>query len=246
MEMEEHVMSLSIEDIRAIAAVKHGIDMSESAISSEMIQVCINTLNSDHMTKEEQALGYFTRKRLKRLETWQEWKDGETKQLDQFFRQKMFGDAIDPLTLTEVPVVLRPHWQYSVKRSGVRRSRMCCDGSKRAAPQLHAVASTWSSCVELPVQRIFLGIAADLNLTIYGGDATDAYAHSPAPNDTYLAIDDAYADWYKDRFGEEIDRQYILPVKHCLRGHPESGKMWMHFIDNILIKEMGFKTTTHD
>ena len=22
--------------------------------------------------------------------------------------------------------------------------------------------------------------------------------------------------------------------------------MWMHFIDNILIKEMGFKTTTHD
>ena len=33
-----------------------------------MIQLCINTLNSDHMTKEEQALGY------------QEWKDGETKQ----------------------------------------------------------------------------------------------------------------------------------------------------------------------
>ena len=123
---------------------------------------------------------------------------------------------------------------------------MCCNGSKKAAPQLHAVASTWSSCVELPVQRIFLGIAADLGLTVYGGDATDAYAHSPAPSDTYLAIDDAYADWYKDRFGEEIDRRYILPVKHCLQGHPESGKMWMHFIDNILIKEMGFKTTTHD
>ena len=106
MELEEHVMSLSIEDIRAIAAVKHGIDMSESAISSEMIQLCINTLNSDHMTKEEQALGYFTRKRLKRLATWQEWKDGETKQLNQFYQQKMFGKAIDPLTLSEVPVVL--------------------------------------------------------------------------------------------------------------------------------------------
>ena len=35
-------------------------------------------------------------------------------------------------------------------------------------------------------------------------------------------------------------------MKHALQGHPESGKMWMHFIDNILIKEMGFKTTTHD
>ena len=106
MELEEHVMSLLIEDIRAIATVRHGIDMSESAISSEMIQLCINTLNSDHMTKEEQALGYFTRKKLKRLATWQEWKDGETKQLNQFHQQKMFGEAIDPITLTEVPVVL--------------------------------------------------------------------------------------------------------------------------------------------
>ena len=53
---------------------------------------------------------------------------------------------------------------------------MCCNGSKKADPQLHAVVSTWSSCVELPVQRVFLGIAADLDLTVYGGDATDAYA----------------------------------------------------------------------
>ena len=39
MELEEHVMSLSlsIEDMRAIATVRHGIDMSKSAISSEMI-----------------------------------------------------------------------------------------------------------------------------------------------------------------------------------------------------------------
>ena len=70
MEMEEHVMSLSIEDIRAIASIRHkDVDMSTTAISSEMIQLCINTLNSDHMTKEEQALGYFTRMNLKKLST---------------------------------------------------------------------------------------------------------------------------------------------------------------------------------
>ena len=123
---------------------------------------------------------------------------------------------------------------------------MCCIDSKKAAPQLHAVASTWSSCVELPVQHVFLGIAADLYLTVYGSNATDAYAHSPAPSDTYLAIDDAYADWYKDIFGKEVNRRHILPVYYSLQGHPESRKMLMHFIDNILIKEMDFKTTTHD
>ena len=92
-----------------------------------------------------------------------------------------------------------------------------------------------------PNTTSILGICTDTGLKIYGGDATDAYAHSPAPNDTYLAIDDAYFEWYKDKFGEEIDRRYILPVKHCLQGHPESGKMWMHFIDNILIKEGKFR-----
>ena len=31
-------------------------------------------------------------------------------------------------------IVLRPHWQYHLKRTGDRRSRNCCNGSKRAAP----------------------------------------------------------------------------------------------------------------
>ena len=106
MELEKHVMSLYIEDIRAIVSVRHGIDISESAILSEMIQLCINTFNSDHMTKEEQALGYFARKKLKRLSTWQEWKDGETKQINQFYTQKMFGKPIDPIGLPESTVVL--------------------------------------------------------------------------------------------------------------------------------------------
>ena len=67
---------------------------------------------------------------------------------------------------------------------------MCCNGSKKAVPQLHDVASTWSSCVELPIQRLFLGICANTGLTIYGGDATDAYAYLPTPNNKYLAIKD--------------------------------------------------------
>ena len=70
---------------------------------------------------------------------------------------------------------------------------MCCNRSRASAPQLHAVASTWSSCVSLPIQRLFLGMCADLGMIIYGGDATDAYAHSPAPNNTYLSVNDAYA-----------------------------------------------------
>ena len=68
--MEEHVMTLSVEDIRAIGSIRHeAVDTSPEAFPSEMIQLCINILNSDHMAKEEQALGYFTRKKLKKPST---------------------------------------------------------------------------------------------------------------------------------------------------------------------------------
>ena len=59
---------------------------------------------------------------------------------------------------------------------------MCCNSSKNDSPQLHAVASTWLSCAELPVQRILMGIAAEQGLTLFGGDGTDAYRNSSAHN----------------------------------------------------------------
>ena len=198
--------------------------------------MAINTISSDHMTPEEEALGFFTRKRLKKLSTWEEWEKGEHKQLDQFEEQGMFDDPIDPVLLPKDAVILCAHWQYAVKRSGVRRSRLCCNGSKYAAPQLHAMANTWSSCVMLPVQRLFLGLSAANGLKIYGSDVKDAYAHSDKPIvATYLAIDDAYSDWYFKKHGREINRRWVLPVQHSLQGNPESEKNWMKLIDKVLL-----------
>ena len=82
---------------------------------------------------------------------------------------------------------------------------------------------------------------------MYGGDARDAYAHTPAPEMmTHLTIDDAYYEWYKETTGKTLNRRFVLPVLHSLQGHPESGKMQMQLIDRILIKDLGFATTTKD
>ena len=51
---------------------------------------------------------------------WNEWEKGELKQLNEFYDQKMFGDAINPITLPRNDVILQPHWNYVVKRLGVR------------------------------------------------------------------------------------------------------------------------------
>ena len=84
--------------------------MSEDGIPTEMIKVIINTLGSDAITPEEQQLGYFARNKLQKLNKWDQWLAGETKQIDQFMNQGMFGS---PMSRSELPadvVILRPHW----------------------------------------------------------------------------------------------------------------------------------------
>ena len=95
-DFEEHEHQLCIDDLRAIASLRQtrkdkNVDMSEEAIPTEVIKLVINTLGSDAITPEEQKLGYFTRKKLKRLSTWDQWLAGETKQIDRSIHES--GDV---------------------------------------------------------------------------------------------------------------------------------------------------------
>ena len=122
-----------------------------------MVELAINAIRSDATTREELSFERFTRFKLKRLSTWNEWQAGERKQLDQLDRQGLYGS---PVSKPPGAIVLRPHWQYSIKQDGTRRSHNCCDGSPRAAPNLDGLISTYSSCVEQPIQRMFFSLAA--------------------------------------------------------------------------------------
>ena len=129
----------------------------------------------------------------------------------------MFGDAIDPVALSRNAVILQLHWNYVVERSGVRCSRQCCNGSKFAAPLLHAMVSTWSSCVDLPIQRLFIALVSQKGLCMYRSDARDAYGHAPAPEMmTHLTIDDTYFEWYKEKTGKSLNRRHVQPVLYSL------------------------------
>ena len=99
--------------------------------------------------------------------TWNQWQAGERKQLDQFHDLQMFGDDM-ARPLEENAVILRLHWQYHVKRDGQQRARQCCNGPKRAAPILYALAKTYSSCVEHPIQRQFLALATEQTFLLFG------------------------------------------------------------------------------
>jgi len=157
----------------------------------------------------------------------------------------MYGE---PVRKPPGAIVLQPPWQYFIKRDGTRHSRNCCDGSPRSGPLLHGIASTHSSCFELPVQQLFFALAARENYRVCCGNAQDAYAHSPPPETpTFVSIDDAYADWYEHRFKKKLDRSLVLPVLRALQGHPESGTLWEKHITAILRSpQFGFKSGAHD
>ena len=94
--------------------------MSEDAIPTEMIKLIINTLGLDAITPEEKQLEYFTRNKLQKLNTWDQWLAGETKQIDQFMHQGLFGEPRSRNTLKKDAIILRPHLlvvSYETKRS---------------------------------------------------------------------------------------------------------------------------------
>ena len=74
-----------------------------------MIQIVTNSITSQAITPTEQALGKFTRRKLKNMDTWNEWVTGDRKQLNQFYNLQMLGKSI--LYPTEDnAVILQSHW----------------------------------------------------------------------------------------------------------------------------------------
>lgn len=207
-------------------------------------------LTNDHMTPEEKALPSFSRKNLMTLPNWPEWQAADDLQLDTHFKSGTIGKAVPrPRRDPDQPSqVFRLHWARLVKSSGVRKSRACLDGSKRAAPWLRSLVQTYSSCIELPCLRAFIAICVNRGYYICFGDLENAYQQSPPPTiDCYLKVDETVYGWYLRKFGVKLGRlKDVIPLHRALQGHPEAGVLWERMITDILINKMGFKNTAHE
>ena len=116
--------------------------------------------------------------------------------------------------------------------------------SKRAAP---AIVSAWSSCVEMPIQRLFLALCAAKGHQIRSADSQNAHTHAEACGiETRIQADNACIEWAQEILQKDVRRGSVMKVSHSLQRHPLSGKLWMGMIDKILIDDLGFSTTTHD
>eukprot|EP00957_Ditylum_brightwellii_P099281 7562498-Ditylum_brightwellii.AAC.1 len=166
----------------------------------------------------------LTRSKLKKKVDWGEWLASKKTQLDNMEDLEMYGE---PTYAPKGAKSMCSICTYMIKHDGRKKAGNCCSGSVLKGKGVD-YAHTYSSCASQVGMKLFTAIAAWNNYFIIGADATNSFAQSPPPTEpTYMRIGDHYADWYKNKYGKDLDYSKVLPDLHALQeGRPESGALW--------------------
>jgi len=69
----DHQHQLSLADVRCISAIRYPhLDFSESSLSTKEMEMVIQAIQSQAITPVEQAIGRFTKRKLRSLSTWEQ------------------------------------------------------------------------------------------------------------------------------------------------------------------------------
>jgi hypothetical protein len=143
-------------------------------------------------------------------------------------------------------IVLRTVWTYYVKWDGTLKSHSCCDGSVLKGRGI-AYAQHYTACISQPGMRIFWVIVAIRGWIAVGADAINAFAQAAPPKEPkFVRIDDQMDEWMEESTGQRTDRSLVLPVLCALQGHPAAGSSWADKVEQLLITELDFTSTTHE
>ena len=186
----------------------------------------------------------LTRKKLKAMDNWNDWKQAEWQQLDQYYGQKMFGE---PCPLPPGANVLSLLWCYDVKSDGRLKARMVCNG-RPSNKNTVIFGYTYAKSLDHVGSRVFWAAAAAKNFIVRGADASNAFAEAEAPKiPLYVRLNDQYREWWVEKMKRKpIPTNFVLPVHKALQGHPEAPRAWATLIDTILQTKLNLKPTTHE
>ena len=172
----------------------------------------------------------LTRRWLKEQLDWDDWRQSEFKQLNQYEHQNTFSE---PMPYPKGANLLNLLWTYLVKDDGTKKARCVCNGS----PSMGTVTlgETYAASLEQSAGRIFWAVSALNNYIVIGADASNAFAEAPPPlAPLYVTIDKPYREWWEQKGNGKIPADYVLKVKGALQGHPESPRLWALLIDKII------------
>ncbi len=84
----------------------------------------------------------LTHGKLLKQSDWNDWRDSEYLQLDQYYNQGMFGT---PQHVTKDDAVFHMVWRYAIKAlDGRKKARFACDGSPQSG-QARILVKTYAN-----------------------------------------------------------------------------------------------------
>ena len=120
----------------------------------------------------------LTRGKLLKQPDWNDWRDLEYLQLNQFYDQGLFGT---PQLVDEDAAVFHTVWTYAIKAlDGRKKARFTCDGSPWSG-KAKILDETYANCVDQTSSQLFYAVAVAENLLVYGADVSNAFAEAPLP-----------------------------------------------------------------
>jgi hypothetical protein len=69
---------------------------------------------------------------------------------------------------------------------------------------------------------------------------------APPKEPIFVRIDDQMAEWMEESTGQRPGRSLVLPVLCALQGHPTTGSSWADKVEQLLMTELDFTSTTHE
>ena len=104
-----------------------------------------NILDSGDVLNHTTRVMKLTRGKLLRQDDWDDWKQSEYLQLDQYDSQRMFGD---PVAVDDDAAIFHLVWTYAIKALDQRKKARCvCDGSSRSG-SVQVLDETYTNCVD--------------------------------------------------------------------------------------------------
>ena len=217
------------------------LPQNDFEILKDLQSLIAHSIDSSVISKRR---GKLTRRKLLQCSDWDDWRESEVKQLDQYESQQTFGP---PQDLPPGANVLNLIWTYLIKDDGRKKARCVCNGSKNMRGTV-TLAETYAASLEQTGSRIFWAATALNNFVSIGADAANAFAEAPAPvAPLYVRIDEPYRAWYQAKYPHRspIPPGSVMRVQKALQGHPESPRLWATLIDKV-IKHLNLQPCTHE
>ena len=116
------------------------------------------------------------------------------------------------------------------------KARGTCNGGPRLGKAI-TLAKTYAACLEQPIHHLFWAISAALCMIVVGCDIANTFAEADGPaTPYYMVLDPPFRDWWEKHLKQPLlPKDYVVPIRKNLQGHPKAPRLWSQHIDDIML-----------